>query len=440
VGIADRLIDTDTERVGNIDPAMVVRGEGVLVTERERVLDTVGLTDRVNGRVVGIADLLTVRDTERVIVTDTVLDTVTDTERVGNIDPAMVVRGEGVLVTERERVLDTVGLTDRVNGRVVGTADLLLVILPERVIVTDTVLDTVTDTERVGNIDPAMVVRGEGVLVTERERVLDTVGLTDRVNGRVVGTGDLLLVILPDTLRVTVTETERVANIDPTTIWRAEGDTVRERVRVTDTVGVRDRVNGCVVTNGLCDPVPHRVIVRETVGLTDRVFGPLVAIGLLLRVILTLTVRLSVVVTHRVIIERVILVVGDPDLVAICVVGFGVRVIVTVRVVDTVPVKDAVKLFTDLVAYGVVATGDGVRVVTERVNVADVHIDIVVVWLCVAREVVPLVVGEARPLTEPLTDLVKPVLDPHGLAVPDGTIVAEGETVASELEGDVVAE
>jgi hypothetical protein len=363
---------------------------------------------------VGIADLLTV----------------IEPDRVGNIEPATVVRGEGVTETERERVLDTVGLTDRVNGRVVGIADRLTVIEPDRV----------------GNIEPATVVRGEGVLVTERDCVLDTVGLTDRVNGRVVGRADLLLVIvterviLPDTLRVTVTETERVANIDPRTIWRAEGVTVRERVRVTDTVGVRDRVNGCVVTNGLCDPVPHRVTVRETVGLTERVFGPLVAIGLVLRVILTLTVRLSVVVPERVIIDRVILVVGVPDLDAICVVGFGVRVIVTVRVVDTLPVKEAVKLFTDLVAYGVVATGEGVRVMIERVNVAEGHIDIVVVWLCVAREVVPLVVGEARPLTEPLTDLVKPVLDPHGLAVPDGTIVAEEETVACELEGDVVAE
>jgi hypothetical protein len=180
--------------------------------------------------------------------------------------------------------------------------------------------------------------------------------------------------------------------------------------------------------------------VRETVGLTERVFGPLVAIGLVLRVILTLTVRLSVVVTHRVIIERVILVVGEPDLLAICVVGFGVRVIVTLRVVDTLPVKEVVKLFTDLVAYGVVATGEGVRVTTERVNVAEEHIDTVVVWLRVAIEGLPLIVGEARPLTDPLTDFVKPVLDPHGLAVLDGTIVAEEETVACELEGDTVAE
>ena len=123
------------------------------VTERERVTErvivalllgdlvrlSVTLDDRVNGRVVGIPDRLTV--TERV--------------RVANIDGATVVRGEGVLVTERERVLDTVGLTDRVNGRVVGIADLL----------------TVREPVRVANIDAGIVLRGEGLTETERERV-----------------------------------------------------------------------------------------------------------------------------------------------------------------------------------------------------------------------------------------------------------------------------
>jgi hypothetical protein len=89
----------EPDRVANIDAATVVRGEGVRVTERERVRDTVGLTDRVKGLVVGIAERLTVREPDRV----------------ANIDAATVVRGEGVRVTERERVRDTVGLTDRVN-------------------------------------------------------------------------------------------------------------------------------------------------------------------------------------------------------------------------------------------------------------------------------------------------------------------------------------
>jgi hypothetical protein len=64
--------------------------------------------------------------------------------------------------------------------------------------------------------------------------------------------------------------------------------------------------------------------------------------------------------------------------------------------------------------------------------------------VAVRIEGLPLVVGEARPLTDPLTDLVKPVLDPHGLLVLDGILVAEPtaeeETVACEFEGDVVAE
>ena len=74
------------------------------VTERVRVTDrvivalllgdlvrlSVTLAVLVNGRVVGIPDLLTVRVTERVILTDTVLDTVTDPERVGKLDAGTV--------------------------------------------------------------------------------------------------------------------------------------------------------------------------------------------------------------------------------------------------------------------------------------------------------------------------------------------------------------
>ena len=119
------------------------------VTERDRVSDVVLLGDLVrlsvtlavlvNGRVVGIADLLTVREPDRV----------------ANIDAGIVLRGEGLTETERERVLDTVGLTDRVNGRVVGIADLL----------------TVREADRVANIDAGIVPRGEGLTETERERV-----------------------------------------------------------------------------------------------------------------------------------------------------------------------------------------------------------------------------------------------------------------------------
>jgi ferric-dicitrate binding protein FerR (iron transport regulator) len=295
VGIADRLtvivierviltdtvLDpvTDPDRVPNPDAGIVTWGEGVLVTERVRVRDTVGLMDRVNGRVVGIADRLTVIVIERVILTDTVLDPVTDPDRVGNPDAGIVTWGEGVLVTERVRVRDTVGLMDRVNGRVVGIADPLLVIVTERVILTDTVLDPVTDPDRVPNPDAGIVTWGEGVLVTERVRVSDTVGLTDRVKGWVLGTGDLLLVIvkerviLPETLRVPETDPDLVGNPDAGIVNWGEGVLVTERVRVSETVGLIDRVNGQLVANGLRVPVPHRVTDREPERLTVRVFA-----------------------------------------------------------------------------------------------------------------------------------------------------------------------
>ncbi len=100
-------------------------------------------------------------------------------------------------------------------------------------------------------------------------------------------------------------------------------------------------------------------------------FGPLVAMGLLLRVMLTLTVRLSVVVTERVIPDRVILAVELNVLVAICVLGIGVRVRVSDIVFVTLEVKDDVSVFTDLVGYGLVGTGEGVIVMGDRVNVAE---------------------------------------------------------------------
>jgi hypothetical protein len=265
----------------------------------------------------------------------------------------------------------------------------------------------------------------------------------------VVGTADLLIVldtdrvILTDTVLDTVTEPDRVLNPDAGTVYRGDEVTVRERVRVSDTVGLIDLVNGCVVANGLRVPDPHRVIVRETVRLTDRVFGKLVAIALLLRVILTLTLRVGEMLTETVIMDRVMLVVGETDLVAICVLGMGVRVVVTTIVLDTLPVKEAVKLFTDLVAYGVLAIGDRLIVMAERVNVADGHVDILIVCVRVIKEGLPLA-DTVCILGDPLTDFVKPVLDPHGLPVLDGTIDAdpraEEDTVACELDADTVAE
>jgi hypothetical protein len=90
-------------RISGINFYLVLFVE-LTVTERDRVTErvivalllgdlvrlSVTLDVRVNGRVVGIADLLTVRVTERVILIDTVLDTVTDPERVGKLDAGTV--------------------------------------------------------------------------------------------------------------------------------------------------------------------------------------------------------------------------------------------------------------------------------------------------------------------------------------------------------------
>jgi hypothetical protein len=90
-------------RISGINFYLVLFVE-LTVTERVRVTDrvivalllgdlvrlSVTLAVLVNGRVVGIPDLLTVRVTERVILTDTVLDTVTDPERVGKLDAGTV--------------------------------------------------------------------------------------------------------------------------------------------------------------------------------------------------------------------------------------------------------------------------------------------------------------------------------------------------------------
>jgi len=92
----------------------------------------VGLIDLVNGQVVGIADPVMVIVTERLKVSDTVLVPVTETDTVGKLDAGIVTWAEGLLVTERVRLTDTVGLIDLVNGQLVGTPDPVMVIVTER--------------------------------------------------------------------------------------------------------------------------------------------------------------------------------------------------------------------------------------------------------------------------------------------------------------------
>ena len=116
--------------------------------------------DRVNGRVVGIADLLIVTLTERVngrVVAIGLGLTVTDPDLVPKPDAGTVYGAEGVLVRERVSVTETVRLTDRVKGRVVGIADLLIVTLTERVKLSDTVLEPVTDPDLVPKPDASTV-------------------------------------------------------------------------------------------------------------------------------------------------------------------------------------------------------------------------------------------------------------------------------------------
>ena len=259
----------------------------LVVGDIERLIVTLGV--RVNGWVVGIADRLRVMVTERVRLSDIVLDTVTVLVIVGNPDAGTVYRADGLLVTERVSVTETVGLIDRVNGWVVGIADGLRVMVTERVRLSDMVLDTVTELVMVGNPDAGTVYRADGLLVTERDRV-------------------------------------------------------------GDTVAVMDRVNGIVVTTGLELPVTHLDIVREPVRLTDRVFGQLVATGLGLSVIVTVRLRVGEIVTEIVIPDRVIVAVGQNVLVVICVVGIGVGVSVSDRVFVTLGVKDGDSVLTDFVA------------------------------------------------------------------------------------------
>ena len=188
-----------------------------------------------------------------------------------------------------------------------------------------------------------------------------------------------------DTVMEPVTDTDLVAKAEAGTVYGAEGDLVTERVSVTETVGLIDRVNGQLVANTLGLPVTDLDIVREPVVLIVRVFGQLVAMGLWLRVNVTVVVRVGVIIAEAVIPDRVIVAVGQNVLVAICVVGIGVGVSVSDTVFVTLGVKDDVSELTDLVAYGVVGTGEGVIVMGDRVNVADGQIEIVtdceLVWL-----------------------------------------------------------
>jgi hypothetical protein len=213
-----------------------------LVGLRERVLETLGVRLRVNGRVVAIGLRVTVTELERVLVPEGERVRLPDVDRVGRRDAGIVNRGDRLGLTERVLVLDTVGVTLRVNGRVVAIGDLVTVTELERVRLVDR--DRVTDTEVVfvARRDAGIVNRGDRLGLTERVLVLDTVGVTLRVNGRVVAIGDL----------VTVTELERVRLVD------------RDRVTDTEVVFVARRDAG-ILNGGDRLGLMERVLVPHTV-------------------------------------------------------------------------------------------------------------------------------------------------------------------------------
>ena len=102
----------------------------------------------------------------------------------------------GLTVRDNDVVIDRVngqvvaigdGVTDPVidllNGCVVAIGEPLLVREFERVKLTDVVREMVPEGVPVGRSDGGIVTAGDGVIVRDFVRVTDTVGLIDRVNG-----------------------------------------------------------------------------------------------------------------------------------------------------------------------------------------------------------------------------------------------------------------
>jgi len=297
VGLRERVLETLGVRL-RVNGRVVAIGDRVTVTELERVLETLGVRLRVNGRLVAIGDLVTVSEVERVILVDRVRVTDTVVDFVGRRDGGIVNGGDRLGLIERVLVTHTVGVTLRVNGRLVAIGDLVTVTELERVLVPEG--ERVTDTEVVfvARRDAGILKGGERVVLIERVLVPHTVGVTLRVNGRVVGIG----------LRVTVSVAERVVRRDAGILNGGERVLLMERVLLPHTVGVTLRVNGRVVAIGDLVTVTEfeRVLVPEgeRVKLTDVVFvgrrDPAMVNGGD-RVLVTLTVGLTLRVNGRVV-------------------------------------------------------------------------------------------------------------------------------------------
>jgi flagellar motor switch/type III secretory pathway protein FliN len=247
--------------VARRDAGILKGGERLGLRERVLVPHTVGLTLRVNGRVVAIGLLVTVSEVERVRVGDRERVTLTDVDFVARRDAGILKGGERLGLRERVLVPHTVGVTLRVNGRVVAIGVLVTVSEAERVILVDRVRVTDTEVVFVGRRDPATVNGGDRLGLIERVLVLDTVGVTLRVNGRVVAIGVL----------VTVSVAERVVRRDAGILNGGERVVLMERVLLPHIVGVTLRVNGRVVAIGDLVTVTEleRVLVPEGERVTD---------------------------------------------------------------------------------------------------------------------------------------------------------------------------
>jgi hypothetical protein len=300
IGVRDRVLDglrvreRDLVLVTETVPDFVGRLEGRTVTAADLVIDIVpdfvgrleGRTvtaadrERVKGRVVGmpvrerVLDGLRVRETDLVLVTDTVPDRVAKLE------------GRTVITADRERV----------KGRVVGIPVRDRVLDGLRVMETDLVLVTDTVPDFVAKLEERTVLAADRERVRETDLVLVKDTVTERVKGRVVG--------MPVRDRVTVTE--RVMETDLVLVNDTLPDRVATRVvgipelvtvldglrvRETDLVFVKDTVTDSValfvVGSADGDPVTLLVLETVTVTVTERVKGKLVGI----------TVRDSVTVT-----------------------------------------------------------------------------------------------------------------------------------------------
>jgi hypothetical protein len=181
---------------------------------------------------------------------------------------------------ERVLVTLTVGLTLRVNGRVVAIGLLVTVSEVERVRDVERERVTLTDVVFVARTDPGIVNGGERLGLIERVLVTLTVGVTLRVNGQLVARGVLLTVPVIDWLTVAVGKRDTVGDGKRDTVpevdWVGRRDTgivnrgdrlgLRERVLVAETVGVTLRVYCCVVARGVRLSVTEWVRLTETVG------------------------------------------------------------------------------------------------------------------------------------------------------------------------------